>query len=130
MDMPSVPVQPWHEFKIGMGCSKMPEHHRLVFNLYVLEKFSHSRIGEALGISEGTSKSHFARARKKLQQLLTQKVEIQKETGNEERATILLFALADDGRIDEMFFQSFDKFSVPLKILCHSTSLCIPASIF
>ena len=45
---------------------QLPEHHRLVFNLYVMEEFTHSQIGDELGISEGTSKSHLARARKKL----------------------------------------------------------------
>lgn len=51
----------------------LPEHHRLVFNLYVIDNFTHHQIGEELGISEGTSKSHLARARKKLRQLLTEK---------------------------------------------------------
>ena len=94
---------------------QLPEHHRMVFNLYVLEKFSHARIGEELGISEGTSKSHLARARKKLQQLLSEKMAIQKEKGNEERAAILLFAIADDARMDQMFVESFDQFSIPPK---------------
>jgi RNA polymerase sigma factor (sigma-70 family) len=51
----------------------LPEHHKTVFNLYVLEHFSHQQIAEALGISVGTSKSHLARARKKIQHLLVQK---------------------------------------------------------
>lgn len=91
---------------------RLPEHHRLVFNLYVLDKFSHARIGEALGISEGTSKSHLARARKKLQQLLSEKIQFQKEQGNEERAAFLLIALADDTKTDALFQESFDHFSM------------------
>lgn len=91
----------------------LPEHHRLVFNLYVLEKFTHAQIGDELGISEGTSKSHLARARKKLQQLLTEKVEIQKE--NKERAAVILFTLADDTSMDQLFFERFEKFSLPPK---------------
>jgi RNA polymerase sigma factor (sigma-70 family) len=51
----------------------LPEHHRLVFNLYVIDGFKHAQIAEALGISEGTSKSHLARARKKIRQLLADK---------------------------------------------------------
>jgi len=94
---------------------QLPEHHRLVFNLYVVEKFSHAQIGEELDISEGTSKSHLARARKKLQQLLTEKIEIQKEEGNKEKAAILLFALTDDATTDQMFLESFDQFSIPPK---------------
>jgi predicted DNA-binding protein (UPF0251 family) len=94
---------------------QLPEHHKLVFNLYVMEKFTHAQIGEELGISEGTSKSHLARARKKLQHLLTEKVKTQKEKENKERAAILLFALADDARMDQLFFEKVDQFSIPPK---------------
>lgn len=41
--------------------------YRSVFNMYVVEGFSHKEIGELLGISEGTSKSQLARARMILQ---------------------------------------------------------------
>ncbi len=41
--------------------------YRTVFNLYVIEGFSHREIAEQLGISEGTSKSQLARARAILQ---------------------------------------------------------------
>jgi RNA polymerase sigma factor (sigma-70 family) len=92
---------------------QLPDHHRLVFNLYVLEKFSHTRIGDELGISEGTSKSHLARARKKLQHLLAEKVNIQKKKDNGESAAILLLALADDARTDQLFIEGFDRFSIP-----------------
>lgn len=43
---------------------KMPQGYRLIFNLYCLEGFTHKKIGEELGISEGTSKSQYSRARK------------------------------------------------------------------
>jgi RNA polymerase sigma factor (sigma-70 family) len=33
--------------------NSLPEHHRLVFNLYVIDGFKHIQIAEALGISEG-----------------------------------------------------------------------------
>lgn len=42
--------------------------YRSVFNMYVVEGFSHKEIGELLGISEGTSKSQLARARMILQE--------------------------------------------------------------
>ncbi|MDJ1500030.1 sigma-70 family RNA polymerase sigma factor [Xanthocytophaga agilis] len=51
----------------------LPEHHRLVFNLYVMDNYTHAQIGAQLGISEGTSKSHLARARKKIKELLVTK---------------------------------------------------------
>ena len=42
---------------------ELPERYRLVFNLYVMDGYSHKEIGEMLGISDGTSKSNLARAR-------------------------------------------------------------------
>jgi RNA polymerase sigma factor (sigma-70 family) len=41
--------------------------YRSVFNMYVIEGFSHKEIGEMMGISEGTSKSQLARAKSILQ---------------------------------------------------------------
>ncbi|MEZ4857272.1 MAG: sigma-70 family RNA polymerase sigma factor [Flavobacteriaceae bacterium] len=42
---------------------ELPDRYRLVFNLYVMDGYSHKEIGEMLGISDGTSKSNLARAR-------------------------------------------------------------------
>lgn len=42
--------------------------YRAVFNLYVVEGYTHIEIAEKLGISEGTSKSNLAKARAKLQE--------------------------------------------------------------
>ena len=47
---------------------ELPERYRHVFNLYVMEGFSHQEISEMLKISTGTSKSNLARARLKLQE--------------------------------------------------------------
>ncbi|MCF0062810.1 RNA polymerase sigma factor [Dyadobacter chenwenxiniae] len=54
--------------------SNLPEHHKLVFNLYVIDNFTHAQIAAQLGISEGTSKSHLARARKKIRELLNERI--------------------------------------------------------
>jgi len=42
---------------------ELPDRYRLVFNLYVLDGYSHKEIAEMLDISDGTSKSNLARAR-------------------------------------------------------------------
>lgn len=47
----------------------LPNSYRLVFNLHVLEGFSHPEISKRLGISEGTSKSNLFKARRKLKEL-------------------------------------------------------------
>ena len=49
---------------------ELPDKYRLVFNLYVLDSYSHKEISEMLNISEGTSKSNLSRARKKIKEKL------------------------------------------------------------
>ncbi len=54
---------------------KLPDGCRVVFNMYLLEDYSHRQIAEMLDISESTSKSQYHRAKKilrtKLQRQLT-----------------------------------------------------------
>lgn len=44
----------------------MPVGYRTVLNLYAIEGYSHREIAEMLGISEGTSRSQYSRARETL----------------------------------------------------------------
>jgi RNA polymerase sigma-70 factor (ECF subfamily) len=53
--------------------SKLSPAYRTVFNLFVLEDFTHREIAEMLGINEGTSKSNLAKAKMNLQRILTEK---------------------------------------------------------
>lgn len=46
---------------------QLPTGYRVVFNMYAIDEMSHRDIANYLGISEGTSKSQLARARKQLQ---------------------------------------------------------------
>jgi RNA polymerase sigma-70 factor (ECF subfamily) len=43
--------------------TELPPGFRTVFNMYVIEGYSHKEIGEALGISETTSRTQLSRAR-------------------------------------------------------------------
>jgi RNA polymerase sigma-70 factor (ECF subfamily) len=47
--------------------SSLSPRYRMVFNLYAIDGYLHKEIAEMLNISEGTSKSNLARARKILQ---------------------------------------------------------------
>ena len=47
--------------------SELPVGYRTVFNMFVIEGYSHKEISEALGISEATSRSQLQRARVILQ---------------------------------------------------------------
>jgi RNA polymerase sigma-70 factor (ECF subfamily) len=51
---------------------ELPDRYRLVFNLYVIDGFSHAEIGEMLTITVGTSKSNLARARMILKEKIEQ----------------------------------------------------------
>ena len=51
---------------------QLPNQYRLVFNLYVLDHFSHKEIAAMLEISEGTSKSNLSRARSILKHKITE----------------------------------------------------------
>lgn len=42
---------------------ELPDRYRMVFNLYVIDGFSHKEIAAMLNITDGTSKSNLARAR-------------------------------------------------------------------
>jgi RNA polymerase sigma-70 factor (ECF subfamily) len=46
---------------------ELAPRYRMVFNLYAIEGYTHKEIGELLGITEGTSKSQYSRARVILQ---------------------------------------------------------------
>ncbi|MEX0968222.1 MAG: sigma-70 family RNA polymerase sigma factor [Bacteroidia bacterium] len=57
---------------------ELPHGYQTVFNLYVIEGFSHQEIGEMLGISAGTSKSQLHKARHQLQEAIKQRLIIRK----------------------------------------------------
>lgn len=54
---------------IGM-IRRLSPAYRTVFNLHVIEGYTHEEIAEKLGISTGTSKSNLAKARKNLRMIL------------------------------------------------------------
>lgn len=45
---------------------RLPAGYRTILNLYAVEGYSHKEIGEMLGISEGTSRSQYFRAKEML----------------------------------------------------------------
>ncbi|HEY6503144.1 MAG TPA: sigma-70 family RNA polymerase sigma factor [Chitinophagaceae bacterium] len=49
--------------------------YRTVFNMYVVEGYTHKEIGDILGISEGTSKSQLSRAKVILQDMVKKFIE-------------------------------------------------------
>ncbi len=51
---------------------ELPDGYRAVFNLYVMEGYTHVEISEILNISVGTSKSQLFKARKMLKEMIVE----------------------------------------------------------
>ncbi|MDV7391156.1 RNA polymerase sigma factor, partial [Arthrospira platensis SPKY1] len=54
---------------------KLPDGYRVVFNLYVIEGYSHKEISDMLEIGESTSRSQLVKARKLLKEQI-QKIQM------------------------------------------------------
>lgn len=61
---------------------QLPIGYQTIFNLHAIEGFSHVEIGKMLGISEGTSRSQYARARALLITWVKKDEEINYKTGS------------------------------------------------
>lgn len=48
---------------------QLPENHRVTFNLFEIEGYTHDEIGKILGIAPSSSRSNLARAKKSLREL-------------------------------------------------------------
>ncbi|MCS6929002.1 MAG: RNA polymerase sigma factor [Saprospiraceae bacterium] len=64
------------EKEILEAVQQLPPAYRAVFNLYVVEGYSHREIAEALQITESTSRSNLLKARNKLQAFLIKRLEL------------------------------------------------------
>ncbi|TLV02906.1 RNA polymerase sigma factor [Dyadobacter luticola] len=96
------------ETQLLSAIAQLPEHHRLVFNLYVIDNLTHSEIADQLDISEGTSKSHLARARKKIKEILFDSVK-------NKRQKAMLWLIIPFWNFDQIFFRTLKNLSIDLK---------------
>jgi RNA polymerase sigma factor (sigma-70 family) len=72
-DTPEVVNEPLSVDELMALVQQLPTGYRVVFNMYAIDEMSHRDIANHLGISEGTSKSQLARARRQLQQWVNEK---------------------------------------------------------
>lgn len=63
-------ISQYSEREILEAIQQLTPAYRAVFNLYVIEGYSHKEIGEYLNISESTSRSNLVKARSRLQELI------------------------------------------------------------
>ncbi len=76
----SEPSYEWEEEEPKMSfkelealIEEMPKSYYTVFNMYLIEEYSHKEIAEMLGISEGTSKSNLSRGKAWLRKKIKKK---------------------------------------------------------
>ncbi len=73
---PVEPLQQFHAQQLLKIIQQLPVGYRNVFNLYAIEGFNHREIAEMLNITEGTSKSQYARARTHLSRIINADVAV------------------------------------------------------
>lgn len=56
--------------ELMMQVKQLPPSYRTVFNMYVIDGFTHQEIAQALGISVGTSKSNLSKAKMHLKKTI------------------------------------------------------------
>lgn len=54
--------------------NELPPGYKMVFNMHIIEGYSHKEIADTLGITEGTSKSQLARAKGVLRKIIEDRV--------------------------------------------------------
>ena len=60
----------WLDFNVQDVLDQLSEPYRLVFNLHILEDYSHQEIADLLNISVSTSKTQLFRAKAKLKEIV------------------------------------------------------------
>jgi RNA polymerase sigma factor (sigma-70 family) len=77
-EAPNEAVDDWWETismaELHHAIKQLPEGCRQIFVLYAIEDYTHQQIADELGLSTGTSKSQYNRAKKLLQQMLLKKM--------------------------------------------------------
>ena len=91
----------------------LSENHKSVFNLYIIDEFSHYEISKLLSISIGTSKSSLSRARKNIQQFLFDKLTPNKtEEKKKRRIAFLLFLGFGNQLFANYYKKSFSNYEI------------------
>ncbi len=97
--------------EIVRSMQKLTPGYRIIFNLFIIENFSHEEISKQLGISIGTSKSNLARGRKQLQKILLQQSQIKMLTMEGVNSSIVSIKEKNHkiGRVEKRSLHNLDK---------------------
>lgn len=94
----------------------LSENHKSVFNLYIVDGFSHLEISKLLNISVGTSKSSLSRARKNIQEFLFEKISLHPKEKRKKRIIALLLFLGFGNQLFANYYKkAFSNFEISPK---------------
>lgn len=90
--------------EIVRSMQKLTPGYRIIFNLFIIENFSHEEIAKQLGISIGTSKSNLARGRKQLQKILLYENQIKVRKREVRNSTTVRVNISPAHKVEEYSF--------------------------
>jgi RNA polymerase sigma factor (sigma-70 family) len=94
----------------------LSENHKSVFNLYIIDGFSHFEISKLLNVSVGTSKSSLSRARKNIQEFLFEKLSLHSKEKKKKRIIAFLLFLGFGNQLFANYFKkAFSGFEISPK---------------
>jgi RNA polymerase sigma factor (sigma-70 family) len=94
----------------------LSENHKSIFNLYIIDGFSHFEISKLLNVSVGTSKSSLSRARKSIQEFLFEKLSLQPKEKKKKRIIAFLLFLGFGNQLFANYYKkAFSVFEISPK---------------
>jgi RNA polymerase sigma factor (sigma-70 family) len=94
----------------------LSEKHKSIFNLYIIDGFSHFEISKLLNVSVGTSKSSLSRARKNIQEFLFEKLSLQPKEKKKKRIIAFLLFLGFGNQLFANYYKkAFSGFEISPK---------------
>jgi RNA polymerase sigma factor (sigma-70 family) len=103
----------------------LSENHKSVFNLYIIDGFSHFEISKLLNVSVGTSKSSLSRARKNIQEFLFEKLSLHPKEKKKKRIIAFLLFLGFGNQLFANYFKkAFSGFEISPKNAFNRNKKC------